>query len=250
MYTFCIIRVLKALKQLQKFIMKKFSVVFSIAVCLMVLISSCSTNGGGTNPQQGYFLIADISPNSKSLAVYVNGSLLGSGLNYGNYTPYYGAAAGGYTFNFTDSANNTVLSNTVNIQAQVAYDYYLIDSFSKIKSAFIQNNYVAPASDSTLVRFFNFCPNAPVPVSLVDAATSVKWFSNRSFNDQSGTQSYTEYTKVPAGIYTFKLTNIFDSVLSTRVDTLVGGHVYSLFAKGFYNGTGNQAIGVGRIQNY
>src|SRR5438552_3159089 len=217
--------------------MKKLPVIITTAACIMLFAVSCSVdNGSDTNPQQGFFLVANISPDSKPLNVYVNGSPLGSGLSFGIYTPYYSTTAGSYTFSFTDSANNTLLSNTVSIEAQKTYDYYLIDSFSKLKSAFVENDYVLPGTDSVLIRFFNFSPNS-AQVTLADAVAG-DLFTNRYFNDQAGSPAYVSYTKMPAGIYNLQLKNVYDSVLSTRTDTLSGGHVYSIFAKGFYGGTG------------
>lgn len=181
--------------------------------------------------------------------MFINGSPLGTGLGYGVYTPYYSATSGSYAFSFTDANNNTLLTSTVVFAATKSYDYYVIDSFSKLKAAFVENDYTVPGTDSVFIRFFNFSPNSGA-VSLADSTAGANLFSNRAFNDQAGNPGYVSYARMPAGAYTFQLKNIFDSVLASRKDTLSGGHVYSVFAKGFYNGTDVQALGIGQVQNY
>jgi hypothetical protein len=228
--------------------MKRFSFSLALAASVMLLILSCNTKSDNTNPQQGLFLVANISPDATPLNVYINSTTLGTGLGYGVYTPYYGVTAGTYSFAFTDASNSQVLTNTVNIAATKKYTYFLVDSFKAIKASFVEDNFVTPPSDSVYIRFFNLSPNAG-PVKLIDSVSKAILYT-RNFNDQSSNSSYTNYDRVKAGVYNFQLTNIYDSILTSRVDTLSGGHVYTIFARGFYAGTGTQALGLGQINNY
>ena len=227
--------------------MKKFPIILLVSVCMMMIVASCNSKNDNTNPQQGFFLVTNISPDAPPLNVYVNSTLLGSGLSYGVYTPYYGATAGGYTFSFTDASNATVLSNTVTLAVNKKYSYFLVDSFGAMKSSFVEDNFVAPGADSVSIRFFNLSPDAG-PVKLADSASNTSLYT-RDFNDQSSVSSYANFDRIPAGIYTFQLRNIYDSVIASKVDTLSGAHVYTIFAKGFYKGAGSQGIGIGQINN-
>ncbi len=227
--------------------MKKIPVILSVGVCMMIFTASCNSKNDNTSPQQGIFLVTNISPDAPSLNIYVNSTPLGSGLSYGTYTPYYGATAGGYTFSFTDASNNTVLSNTVTLAANKHYSYFLVDSFKAIKSSFVEDNFVTPGADSVYIRFFNLSPDAGT-LKLVDAASNLSLYT-RNFNDQSSIPGYANFDRVPAGIYTLQLRNIYDSVIATKIDTLSESRVYTIFAKGFYKGSGPQAIGIGQINN-
>jgi hypothetical protein len=227
--------------------MKNFPIILSIGVCMMISVASCNSKNDNTNPQQGFFLVTNISPDAASLNIYVNSTLLGSGLSYGIYTPYYGANAGSYTFSFTDAGNATVLSNTVTLAANKKYSYFLVDSFKAIKSSFVEDNYVIPGADSVYIRFFNLSPDAGT-LKLVDAASNLSLYT-RNFNDQSSIPVNANFDRVPAGIYTLQLRNIYDSVIATKIDTLIESRVYTIFAKGFYKGSGPQAIGIGQINN-
>ena len=230
--------------------MKKISVIISLAVCILIFAASCSIdNNNNTNPQQGNFLIANISPNSPPLNVFINGSTFGSGLAYGIYTPYYNTTAGSYAFSFTDPTSANVLNNTVSIAASTTYSYFVIDSFSKLKAAFIQDNIPFPSTDSVYIRFFNFSPDAQ-PVNLYNSTTDTTLYSTRFFNDQAGMPGSTNFNRIKSGIYNLQLQKSDSTVLASKLDTLAGGHVYTIFAKGFAAGIGTQAVGIGQIQNY
>jgi Domain of unknown function (DUF4397) len=227
--------------------MKKFPIILSVGVCMMIFAASCNSKNDNTNPQQGEFLVANISPDAEPLNVYISSTLLGTGLSYGIYTPYYSATAGAYTFSFTNASNNTVLSNTVTLAANKKYSYFLVDSFKAITSSLVEDNFVIPGADSVYIRFFNLSPDAGT-LQLADATSGLSLYT-RDFNDQSSNSIYANFDRMPAGIYTLQLKNLNDSVIATKVDTLSASHVYSLFAKGFYNGAGDQAIGIGQITN-
>jgi hypothetical protein len=53
-----------------------------------------------------------------------------------------------------------------------------------------------------------------------------------------------------AGNYDLQL-RLSDSTLQGgKSFSLIGGHVYTLFAKGFAGGSGSTALGIGQIMNY
>ena len=229
--------------------MKKIQVMIFASVCMLTMFTSCSVGDSNSNPNQGLFLLANVSPDAPPLSVNINGSSFGAGLSYGLYTQYYTANAGSYQFSFYGTGTAPVLTNTVSIETNKRYSYFVIDSFSKIKSSFVEDKLFQPSADSVYVRFFNFSPNAG-PVNLLDSASNVILYSTRYFNDEAGNPTYTDFTRQKAGIYTLRITTPNDSVLATRIDTLVGGHIYSLYAKGFKGGTAGKEINLGQVVHY
>ncbi len=231
--------------------MKKLIVINLVVLGVIIFTASCNVNGSNTNPQQGTFLLANVSPDAPPLNISINNSPFGAGLAYGIYTRYYPVTAGAYTFSFYDSASatNPVLTNTVSISPSATYSYFVIDSFKRIKSSFVQDNFKQPGGDSVYIRFFNFSPNAGL-VSLDDANSDTTFYTGRSFNDQATTSSLANFIGIKKGIYKFELRKSDSTLLASKIDTLVGGHVYSLFAKGNVDGTGTQAIGIGAMANY
>jgi len=235
--------------------MKRLPLVILVAMCTLIFAASCNINNNDTsNPQASYFLVANISPDAPPLSLYSNSSptqiqKLSSGL----YTLYFQAIPGSYNFAFYDSASATspVLSNTVSINANSYYSYFVIDSFSKVKATFVQDDLKATTPDSAFVRFLNFSPNAGV-VNLYEEADDSTYYSNRTFNDQSGNAGNAAFTRLKLradSTYKFKLKQPDGTVLASKTDTLLGGHTYTIFAKGNVGGTGSQAIGIGQIVN-
>lgn len=216
----------------------------------IIIFSACNiNNNSNTNPQQGYFLVANISPDAPPLSMSINNSSFLTNLAYGAYTPYYGAAGGTYSFSIYGTTSSPVLSNTVAISTNTLYSYFLIDSFNNIKSSIVTDNIPATSSDSVYIRFFNFSPDAGA-VSLRDSASGTILFQNRSFNDQSTNTTVANFTKLVAGNYDLQL-RLSDSTLQGgKSFSLIGGHVYTLFAKGFAGGSGSTALGIGQIMNY
>jgi hypothetical protein len=141
--------------------MKKIQVMIFASVCMSIMATSCSVGcDSNSNPDQGQFLLANISPDAPPLSVNINGSSFGTGLYYGNYTPYYVATAGSYQFAFYGTGSAPVLSNTVNIETSKRYSYFVIDSFSTLKSSFVEDKLLQPSSDSDLCcGFLMFSPN-------------------------------------------------------------------------------------------
>lgn len=216
----------------------------------MVILSACNiNNNSNTNPQQGYFLVANVSPDAPAVSMSINSSSFLTNLAYGAYTPYYGAAGGIYSFAIFGTSSTPVLSNTITISTNTLYSYFLIDSFSNIKSSLVTDNIPATSSDSVYIRFFNFSPNAG-SVSLRDSASGTLYFSNRAFNDQSTNTSYANFTRMVAGNYDLQLMLSDSTLQGGKSFSLIGGHVYTLFAKGFDGGTGSSALGIGQIMNY
>jgi hypothetical protein len=231
--------------------MKKFRLVILAVSSSLIILSSCLNDSNTTQPPLGSFLLAQTSPDAPNVSVYINNSLFDT-LHFSNYTPYVTANPGSYEF-MVDSFPSTtsVLKENVTIAAKQAYSYFIIDSFHKVKSAWINDVFQVPSSDSAYVRFFNFCPNSPSPLSLVNSADQSAWFDGRTFNDQSTNPQYAVFNREPKGVYTFEIQDISGNVLKSQSVTLTGGKVYTLFAKGIAGSADTtRALSIGQLENY
>ena len=118
--------------------MKKILGSISAVLAFLFIFSSCNLDNGTTNPQTGFFLVANVSPDAPHLAVTINNSNFDTGFVFGNYTRshYVSATAGAYNFIIYPTGTSTpVLNNNLNIEANKVYSYFIIDSFTKVKSA-------------------------------------------------------------------------------------------------------------------
>ena len=232
--------------------MKKIVGSISAVVILVFFLSSCKLNNENTNPETGFFLIAQTSPDAPHLTININGSVFDTGLAFGNYTPYVSAAAGTYNFTIFPSGSSTpVITNNLNLAVNKVYSYFVVDSFHEAKAAIVEDVVVAPAGDSIHVRFFHFSPNVTQPIDIIDTTHgNAVLFSGRTFNDQSVNPSFANFTGLLAGNYGLQIKQIDGTVIARVGLNLEGGKVYTLFAKGFLGGTGDQSLGIGPLINY
>jgi len=229
--------------------MKKFRLVILAVSSSLVILSSCLKDSNTTQPPLGVFLLAQVSPDAPNLSVYINNSLFDT-LHFSNYTPYVTANPGTYEIQIDSFPSTTsLLKNSITIEAKKNYSYFIIDSFHKIKSAWINDVFKAPSSDSAYVRFFNFCPNSGA-LSLAETGGST-FSGNRIFNDQQSNPQYIAFQEVKAGSYSFDLKDTSGAVRKTQTINLTGGHVYTLFAKGIIGSADTtRALSIGQLENY
>ncbi len=227
--------------------MKRIFVNVAVAFGILTFASCLKDNDGTSNPTQGALMVANLTPDATGVNVTLNSKGYVSNLGYGVYTPYYLQNAG--TYDVGVASGSTTISDSIKLEPNKYYSYFIIDTLASLKYAFVEDKLVAPSSDSVYVRFLNFSPNSGV-VNFRDSATHNYFSKSRTFNDQKTTASYADFTKMRAAILTFQIVGSDSSVLASKKDTLAGGHIYTIMAKGKANGTGAQALGIGKIQNY
>jgi hypothetical protein len=145
----------------------------------------------------------------------------------------------------------TLQSPALTLKTGFYYSLFLIDSVNKLQTTYISDSILkAPGADSVKLRFFHFSPNTPA-LDLAESGGGPVLFSNRMFNDVKLTPSYADFSYLPSGTYNFEIRLAGTStVIATMPSvTLSGGKIYTLFAKGFFGGTGNHAPGIGIISN-
>lgn len=228
--------------------MKKtlFSLIGFAAVMGVV---SCNNNNDDTvTPPISYVGIVHATPDAGNVDVYLNGGLAAQNFAYGSDTGYYAVNPGTYNLQVAPTGTTSyVLNTSISLAPGTAYSVFAIDSLSAIKAAVVTDSFSIPSSDSVLVRFFHFSPDAPAVDVVVSDGTT--WFSNRTFNDQEATKSYQTFTRIKAGTYNVNVNAAGTSTVLLPVPalTLQGGKVYTLYAKGFAAGTEAEALGVGTL---
>lgn len=233
--------------------MKRIFVNVAVAFGILTFAACLKDNDGTTNPTQSALVIANLSPDAPGLNVSLNSKNYVSNLPYGFVSGAYGSIyglinSGTYDFSVA-STSSSIFSDSLKIEPNRYYSYFIIDTLASLKYAFVEDKLVQPSSDSVYVRFLNFSPNSDA-INFRDSATHNYFSRVRTFNDQKTTASYADFTKMRATILTFQIVGSDSAVLASKKDTLAGGHIYTIMAKGKANGTGAQALGIGKIQNY
>ncbi len=223
-------------------IMKNLLFKFLPAVAIALGVVSCSEDDD--MPAQAQVMVVHASPNAPNVDVRVNNTVAFSNVAFPNNSNYLSVNAGQANFKISPTGTTTyVIDANVNLTENMNYSVFAIDSVSKIKAAVVTDNLAAPASGKAHIRFLHFSPNAPAVDIAISGGPVV--FANRSFNDQAMNAGVTNFTPVDAGTYTFQVrpTGTQTIALSVPNVTLTAGKIYTVFAKGFLNGTGAQALG-------
>jgi len=128
----------------------------------------------------------------------------------------------------------------LNIPAGKYYSLFFIDSFSSLKTLFIEDNLLSDSFTYANVRLFDFCPNSPNvravfanPDTTVDNDTLN--FPSRYFNDQGTSGGYTNFSAIPAVSYNFSIRKT-DSTAALISDfgtlDFTAGSYYTVYMKG------------------
>jgi hypothetical protein len=216
---------------------------------LALVFTACSSDDDD-EPVRPQVMVVHASPNAPAVNISVNGQAAITNLAYPNNTSYTSLNVGNNTIGVAPAGSTTnVLTTNVSLEAGKVYSIFAIDSVAKIKVVGVEDNLATPAAGKAHVRFFHFSPNAPaVEVAVANGAVL---FGNRSFNDQATNASLANFTPVDAGTYNLVVRPAGGSavVLPLNGVTLTAGKIYTVYARGFLGGTGNQALGAGVIVN-
>lgn len=200
--------------------------------------------------KQANVMVVHASPNAPAVDVRINNAVVLTNVPYPANSPYTQVNAGITNFKIAPAGTTTyVIDANVDLEEDMNYSVFAIDSVSKIKAAVVSDNLTAPASGKAHVRFFHFSPNAPAVDIAVTGGPVV--FSNRNFNDQAFSPAFANFTPLDAGTYNLevRLAGSDNVVLSLPNVTLSQGKIYTVFAKGFVGGVGTQNLGAQVIVN-
>jgi hypothetical protein len=227
--------------------MKPMHNTFALAAVFAAVFSSCSKDNepGAPAPQTAKVMVVHASPNAPAVDVRINNSATAAitNLAFPNNTAYADVPAGNINIKVSPTGTTTnVIDANVTTMANMNYSVIALDSVSKIKASVVADNLAAPAAGKAHVRFFHLSPNAPT-VSITTVGGGTTLFANRSFNDQSSNAAFANFTPVDAGTVNLEVRANNAVVLTLPPLALQAGKIYTVFARGFVNGAGNQALG-------
>lgn len=229
--------------------MKPMRNTLALVAVFAAAFSSCSKDNepGAPAPQTAKVMVVHASPNAPAVDVRINNSPTPNiaNLAFPNNTAYADVPAGNINIKVSPTGTTTnVIDANVTTTANMNYSVIALDSVSKIKASVVVDNLAAPAAGNAHVRFFHLSPNAPA-VSVTNVGGTTTYFGNRSFNDQNTNATFANFTPVPAGTLNLEVRTVSPNavVLGPIPVTLQAGKIYTIFARGFVNGTGNQALG-------
>jgi hypothetical protein len=233
------------------FLKKIFAFVFAAS---LLMSTGCSEETTPTTPPatagQARVIAVHASPNAPAVDLLVDGAVAGTNLAFRANTNYLPVNAGSRTVALRASGAPTsapIDPTTLPLEANRNYTVLAVDSLSRINLIALADDLTAPAAGKAHVRFVHASPNAPaVDISTEAQPAGVGVFTNRSFvNTQAAATAVQSFTPVDAGTLTLQVraAGTAPAVLTIPDVTLQAGKIYTIYARGFLGGTGDQALG-------
>jgi len=188
--------------------------------------------------------VVHASPDAPGVDLLVDNTVAGTNLTFPNNTGYLTVPSGtrNVKVNVTGTST-TVIEANIDFMEDKNYSVFAVNSVANIEAVLIEDDLTTPAQGKAHVRFIHLSPDAPaVDVTLMDGTVV---FSNNSFKD------FTAFTPLNAGSYDLevRVAGTTTVALDLPVINLEAGKIYTVFAKGFLNGNGQQQLGAEIIVN-
>ena len=223
---------------------KRFSILSStLLLAGLLVMTSCDKDD-----EKAYanVLVTHASPDAPGVDLLIDNVKQNAiALLYPTNTGYLQAEAGTRNFKVNVAGTTTTVINAdLDLEKDLNYSVFAIDSVSKISAIAFEDNLASPASGKAHVRFLHLSPNAPA-VDVAVASSGAVVFGDVSFKEG------TAFTPLDAGTYNLDVRVAGTSAVALVLPaiTLQAGKIYTVFAKGFLGGTGIQALGAEIIVN-
>jgi hypothetical protein len=184
------------------------------------------------------------SPDAPAVDVLVDRYRVARGLAFPENSGYEYLRAGDRRVRVNVAGTQTtVIDATLNLVPRRNYSVFAVNRVASIEPLVTEDDLSRPASGKAHVRFIHLSPDAPA-VDVAIAGGPVV-FANKSFKE------YTPFTPVPAGRYDLEVRVAGTSTVALSLPGIQfkEGGIYTVFARGFLNGAGAQALGAQIIKN-
>ncbi len=221
--------------------MIRFSV-FVLIGGLMVFAGSCNKEYGATNVK-----FVQASPDAPALKVFNNGRELLGNFNYNDVSDYINLDRSNLAFQVKKGEEVVKRIGSADFATDAYNAIYLVDSFGAINRLILSDAHGSPDAGKAQFRFLHLVPDLE-PFKLF--ANGSVLFDDRAFTFAN--QGYADFISVDAGSYSF-VAQTEESTITTDIPlasnvVLEAGKTYTLYAKGFLNGSGTEALGVGVVE--
>jgi len=216
--------------------MKKTTILF-FSVMLTILFTISCKKDETTTTSTAKVLFVHASPNAPNIDILVDDKKVNSAaIAYSANSNFLTLNEGTRTIKINQSSNSTLIkSASIPFVKNKNYTVFAIES-----TLLVEDNFTTPATGKSNVRFVHLVPNAPAVDITLKSGTDSVTISNKSF------KQYSDITLVDSKTYEIKakIAGTQNVVFATTGINLSSTKSYTIWAKGFLNGTGAQALGV------
>lgn len=205
---------------------------------------SCKTDAPVLSFGESHIRIINASPDDNAINVYINDTLkTSSPLAFGQNTNY--ATISGGVNHFQVKANGNLVNHsdlTFQLDTNKYFTVFVAGNISKDSMSYVslQDDLKVLTDTTAKVRFVNLAPNSPYLDVIVSTnpQDSVPSFSGINF------ASGANYKQFKSGNYTIKFRQTGKNIdLASPITLQLDARkIYTLWAKGYVNGTGAQVL--------
>jgi hypothetical protein len=222
--------------------------VFSIFVLTVLAVSLFTMTSCEDEEKTTYanVLVTHASPDAPGVDLLIDDVKVNAQpLTYPDNTGYLDAETGIRNIKVNVAGTTTtVINGNLDLEVDKYYSIFAVDQVSEIAGLVLEDDLTMPAAGKAHVRFVHLSPDAPA-VDVAVASSGAVVFSDIAFKEA------TAFTPLDAGTYNLdvRVAGTATVALVLPPVTLEAGKIYTVFAKGFLEGTGTQALGAEIIVN-
>jgi Domain of unknown function (DUF4397) len=223
--------------------MKLFQMTFAVLALGSAIAFTTACKKDDPVADKANVLVVHASPNAPGVDLLVDNKKVNT-LAFPANTGYLSVDAGTRNVKVNAAGTSTsVINADLTLVKDKSYSVFAVDSLAKISAVVFEDNLAAPAAGKAHVRFIHLSPNAPKVDVALDGGAVV--FDDVAFKEG------VDFTPLAAGAYDLEVRVAGTQTVALNLPpiTLEAGKIYTVFAKGFLNGTGAQALGAEIIVN-
>ncbi|MFZ1800699.1 MAG: DUF4397 domain-containing protein [Chitinophagaceae bacterium] len=225
----------------------KISFFISLSIGCFIFFACKKNDPGNIIPSN--IKCINASPDAPAINFLDNNTSFAENLNYTDVSAYTLLAPVTSKLSITEnSIPKTFNTFFTTLEPGFYYSLFAVDSFSKLSMTMVSDVFTIPATDSSMIRFFNFSPGSSYITATLENPLDTIFLGNRQFNDQNTYAAYVVFNEIPSGNYNLQLLTSDSTIISTPLN-FSGGKVYTIYAKGFSQGTGISALGAALIEH-
>ncbi|WP_256009372.1 DUF4397 domain-containing protein [Desertivirga xinjiangensis] len=221
---------------------------FAIAIITLPLalsITSCLKDKDTPAPNVSGLSFINASPDAPSVNLFVDQNRVNDDFfSFGDHIDYLNAYSGNRSvYAYEDSEEK--VSGKISMEDGKMYSLFLAGKWDEAEFILLEDGLTNPEEGKVHLRFLNMIPDAPAfDLGLSEGSTLI---SNKMYKENGDFISLEGDKK-----YNFVIRNHSDNqdVVSLNPVTLEAGHIYTIWASGLKEGSGEVAPGAKIIRNY
>jgi hypothetical protein len=189
--------------------------------------SSCSKDDN-TVPAISGLSVVNVSPTLATYNVYLNSAKVSTAaLPFTGSINYFQITPGINSVKFTTaSSTESVLTKSINLEADKAYSLYLINKADKLDGLLISDDLNAASADKAAIRFINLSPDA--------GTLTLNQTGGNSLAADQAYKSASAFSSTEAKTYSLEIRDKATGNMLTKLENvkLTAGKIYTIIAAG------------------